>query len=201
VNDQHRNEFWMLETRLAEKARVSRASVSRAVTELVAAGMLERIAGAVKRGHPARLGFLFPLVAVVYETRLTMSRDDETRASPCDDTRLTMTQHAPHSEVQIPREPKQEPKTHQSTPVSFDAFWAFYPLKKDKGHARTAYEKALRRATEQEIQKGLERAVPTFRSPYIPLAATWLNGDRWEDEDAPKPTAKHWSEELAERWA
>jgi hypothetical protein len=70
--------------------------------------------------------------------------------------------------------------------ASFDAFWKLYPLKKDKGHARLAYAKALKIATAAEINDGLDRAIPGLRKrpEFIPYAATWLNGERWTDVDA-----------------
>jgi hypothetical protein len=104
----------------------------------------------------------------------------------------------------LPIEKKRTTKTRVSfDSVSFDAFWSVYPLKTDKGHARLAYGKACTRATAQEIQEGLERTLPFLRASgkYCPHAATWLNGDRWLDEAPVAQKPKHWSEELAERWA
>jgi hypothetical protein len=67
----------------------------------------------------------------------------------------------------------------------FDAFWKLYPRKTDKGHARAAYAKALKIAGAEIIHAGLERCVPALRRAdpqFVPHAATWLNGERWEDE-------------------
>lgn len=72
VNDQYANEFWMILARLAVKARVSRRSAAGAMTTLAAEGFVAPledadVARAQQRGR--RYRFLFPRVAVVYETR------------------------------------------------------------------------------------------------------------------------------------
>ena len=66
----------------------------------------------------------------------------------------------------------------------FDDFWAAYPKRKDKGHARTAWAKAVRKADPETITAAAARfaADPHLPEPqFVPLAATWLNGERWED--------------------
>lgn len=85
--------------------------------------------------------------------------------------------------------------------AAFDAFWKLYPRKIDKGHARTAYARALKRATAEEILAGLQRQLPVMSKTeprFLPHAATWLTGDRWSDEVTSKRAERHWSEELAE---
>lgn len=70
----------------------------------------------------------------------------------------------------------------------FPAFWAAYPRKIRKVDASKAYAKALKRAGPQAITAGLERHLPIWEHTepgFIPHAATWLNGDRWEDEPTP----------------
>lgn len=75
-----------------------------------------------------------------------------------------------------------------SEPVDFDEFWAAYPKRQDKGHARTAWVKAVRCA---DVSVILAAAIslagdPNLPEPkFIPLAATWLNGERWEDGPLP----------------
>lgn len=82
VNDLHDNEFWMGQERLALKTRLSRGTVSGALTELVAGGYLERLspdpvetarwdgAGRAGDGRPVRYRFVFVQGApVVYEAR------------------------------------------------------------------------------------------------------------------------------------
>jgi len=74
------------------------------------------------------------------------------------------------------------------TLAGFDDFWAAYPKRSDKGHARTAWAKAVRKADVTAIIEGARRfgQDPNLPEPkFIPLAATWLNGERWEDGPLP----------------
>lgn len=81
---------------------------------------------------------------------------------------------------------KQEGK-QEDNHESFGLFWQAYPKKKDKETARKAWVKvpadlhpvvmdAL--AKQSQSQDWLKED-----GKYIPLAATWINGKRWEDED------------------
>lgn len=66
-------------------------------------------------------------------------------------------------------------------------FWAAYPSIKGKGHARTAWLKALRSGTDPAtlIQGALAyRNDPIRKKDYTKHAATWLNAECWGDYDA-----------------
>lgn len=76
----------------------------------------------------------------------------------------------------------------------FSEFWKTYPRKVARANAEKAYLSALKGgSTHGEIMAGLARYVPIWAHTevaYIPHAATWLNGKRWNDEqdpDGPKP--------------
>lgn len=62
---------------------------------------------------------------------------------------------------------------------AFAEFWAGYPRKDDKGHARSAWARALRKASAEEIVAGLRRYRFRDEPQFMPLPATWLNGERW----------------------
>lgn len=65
----------------------------------------------------------------------------------------------------------------------FSTFWKCYPKKKDKGHAEKAFRRAIKLASLGTMLAALERQKPTWADPkFIPYPATWLNGQRWEDE-------------------
>lgn len=85
-----------------------------------------------------------------------------------------------------------------STPYSaaFQQWWARYPRKVDKGHAWTAYQRAVLFViandgkTSHEAVGVLLSGVTRFAATqsgcdlaYCPYPATWLNGHRWEDEE------------------
>ncbi len=70
---------------------------------------------------------------------------------------------------------------------AFDVFWKLYPNKKSKKDARKAWEKLKPNA---ELRETLMIALGNHRvsrdwtkddGQYVPMASTWLNGERWTD--------------------
>jgi hypothetical protein len=73
--------------------------------------------------------------------------------------------------------------------AGFVKFWAAYPRKTAKADARKAFTKAWKKLPpfdeELILIGGLERARAGWgEAQFIPHAATWLNGERWQDEPA-----------------
>ncbi len=92
------------------------------------------------------------------------------------------------------------PHCHKDTEVGqekysaekdFDIFWSAYPRKVSKLAALKAWRKvALNSQVKDEIMRGLgeqRHVMVTGGIKYTPHAATWLNGRRWEDEQAVTP--------------
>lgn len=81
-------------------------------------------------------------------------------------------------------------------PERFAAFWAAYPNGKAKKRAAVAWDKLKPDdALLRQMGLGLKRALASADwqkdgGRYIPMASTWLNGRRWEDEDKPAPSAR-----------
>lgn len=81
-----------------------------------------------------------------------------------------------------------------STPSGYDdprfqQFWARYPHKVSKKKACTAFFKALKRTTFEQLMAGLECYLTQDRRAldgYVKDPATWLNGDCWDDEPLPR---------------
>lgn len=67
---------------------------------------------------------------------------------------------------------------------AFESFWSFYPRKTGKGSARTAFEKALKKTTADELLAAVEvYSKSNLPEPqFIPHPATWLNQERWADD-------------------
>lgn len=75
-------------------------------------------------------------------------------------------------------------KTPKGAPAGFDEFWSAYPKKEAKPTALRAFAKvkvplevllsaiAKQRVSEKWVKDG---------GQYIPMPATWLNGERWND--------------------
>lgn len=80
----------------------------------------------------------------------------------------------------------------------FQAFWERYPRRDAKKDATKAWGQVVKDAeTEQKIHAALDWQIPMFEQrerQFIPLPASWLRGERWEDERPTttpnRPTAK-----------
>lgn len=77
--------------------------------------------------------------------------------------------------------------TRASAPNSsdplFDEFWTTYPRKTDKGNARKAWDKAVKKTAARTII--LAAAALAASKPDLKFTAhpsTWLNGERWDDQ-------------------
>ncbi len=69
-----------------------------------------------------------------------------------------------------------------------ERFWLAYPNRVKKKDAKTAYSKARKKATADEIINGLEtykRTKPEWQVWAHPTS--WLNAERWNDQPAPSP--------------
>jgi hypothetical protein len=80
---------------------------------------------------------------------------------------------------------EEERRDREETEGDFDSFWRNYPKRADRRHAEKAYLSALKRDSHGAILQGLKGYAFSTDPKFIPLAATWLNGDRWRDEKPP----------------
>jgi hypothetical protein len=73
----------------------------------------------------------------------------------------------------------------------FELFWSAYPRRVGKGKAREAFVKAMRKTSIDELLTALEwqREQASWQERdadgvlrWVPHPASWLNGERWEDE-------------------
>ncbi len=72
--------------------------------------------------------------------------------------------------------------------VSFDDFWGMYPRRAAKKDARRAWEKIPEKTHTVILVALFEwRRIWLDRNEieFIPHPATWLNGERWEDDFPP----------------
>lgn len=68
----------------------------------------------------------------------------------------------------------------------FADFWATYPRKVDKARAEKAYAKAATKVDPTEINAAAVKFAASSGGKdlqYVPHPTTWLNGERWNDED------------------
>lgn len=101
-------------------------------------------------------------------------------------TRETTTFNAAGAAVEHEDEPGSSEPVNRY-PKEFEDFWAVYPRRQKKGDALRTWQRAKKRATPSTILAGAQRLRddPNRVDQFTPLAATWLNGDGWEDEPLP----------------
>jgi uncharacterized protein YdaU (DUF1376 family) len=81
----------------------------------------------------------------------------------------------------------------------FEKFWEIYPNKVGRRKALLAFEAARKRADLEPILIGLRRyAEKTDDRPWC-NPATWLHGDRWEDDPAAPPVRQPRKSAIQER--
>lgn len=105
----------------------------------------------------------------------------------------TASENLPDKEVDIDKDKHLKPLAISSP--SFDEFWQLWPRREGKANAVKAWQKATKKISESEL---VEKARAYVTSPtvpekqFVPHAATWLNGERWNDEPDPvKPDLHH----------
>lgn len=68
--------------------------------------------------------------------------------------------------------------------MDFECFWTTYPRRVAKKEARRAWEK-LKPAQQESALQALPSHVEFWadrETQFIPYPASWINGERWEDE-------------------
>lgn len=103
--------------------------------------------------------------------------------------------NAPSVSDALAREEKRrEERTTLSSDSWFIQFWETYPKKVSKSDALKAWNKIKpddQLATLIVTAVNRVKVLPSWtkdNGQFIPNAATWLNGKRWEDEEAAKPS-------------
>ena len=104
-----------------------------------------------------------------------------------------------YTDIDIEREKEKESKSKNNNnsvqnasaskaiEESFARFWSAYPKKQGKQDAFKAFKKASAKVNEEVMLESLEawKASEQWKKEkgkYIPMASTWLNGERWNDE-------------------
>ena len=81
----------------------------------------------------------------------------------------------------------------------FDEFWIQYPRKENKQGAMKAWKKI--KPSEKLFEEIIfavskQKSWPAFQNGYAPHAATWLNGNRWEDQPPINQTNTNQAQEM-----
>lgn len=161
---------------LAARNSIGRDKVRRILNELLSHGYLER---SEKQGHNKR-GHLAGFDYTTHDPGMTQ---EPTKAEP---TKAEPTKADKPPKKNIPIEEQSHKKTIDIETV-FDDFWNIYPKKQDKALALRSFEKALQRASIEDILTGAARYRddPNREALFTKNPSTWLNADAWLNEPLP----------------
>jgi hypothetical protein len=164
---------------LAERLHCSKASVDRAAQELVDAGAMTK-----KQRHNSSIVYTLQVSSPMNRGVLT---GDEGGSAPVMRGVLTSDDLTITTELEpLEREPKNDigAFTPDELQIHFADFWEAYPLKRGKGAAAKAYEKALKKVAPDYLLDRTRRFRDDPHRPddFTPLCTTWLNQERWDDE-------------------
>lgn len=205
VNDTYGNELWASVAHISEKSRLGERIIRKGLAQMVDDGLLELLSA--KNGHIRRYRFLTPdpcttctpahgaPLHVVPETPAPRAETPAPGAQ-------TPARRAPVSQ-RTQAEPNGEPNSlvrdlaaarnhRRPQDVTFDEFWAVYPLRRSKAAAKAAWLKAIKKADPAFIiaAAAAHRDDPARDPDYTKYPATWLNDECWDDEPT-EPRRKH----------
>lgn len=170
---------------LAKEARCSESSVRRALLELEALGVVERVRRKSSQGRASNGYVLHPNGRLRsderFEVAVTVTGTDGV-------VPVTLTGGSGQEALIAPLIEEEPIKNTPSVSDLFDEFWSVYPRKVGKDAARRGFATAARKAGAEAVLAGARRyaADPNLPDPqFIPHPSTWLSRGSWEDEPLP----------------
>ena len=147
---------------LAREGKTSRRTIPRLLAQLKAAGEIEINAGG-GRNH-----------CNSYTITVAENPDKDVTVSEANpDTRVTRTIR------------NQKDISHSADDPAFTAFWSAYPRKVAKPAALKAWRSAKSRPPLADLLAALDRHKGSEQwqaARFVPHPATWINGQRWDDQ-------------------
>lgn len=183
--------MWPGRATIAKKARISVATVDRAIKELKDIGAV-KVEQRRDPDNPNRLlTNLYTITVPILSDGGTLTSDG--RGTLTDDGRGTLTSDEVTRTIEL--EPLEldtdtsnvvAQQSKNETDSQFDEFWGSYPKKKDKKKAHNAFNR-LSASNKQKALEGVVRYAKyceerQTESRFILHPSTFLNGHRWEDE-------------------
>lgn len=159
--DKETGQCWPSLARLAEDTEMSAATIKRRLIQLEERGFIIR----TQRDQQSTL----------YTLALT-----ELGVAPTEPTPWLSQSHEPINDN------LSENQKNILVNQQFEDWWQHYPKKTGKGQARNAYRGAVKKVTHEELIEAADRFSQQCQhkeKQFIPHASTWLNGERWLDED------------------
>jgi len=169
--------------RLAELSEMSRRSVEGHLETLETLGLIKRVNQFRETGGKSANSYILELTGT-YEN----ISDAQNLRMVCEKSAHGDTQNLRMNNLVINNLGKETNNTSSKDDevnYYFDQLWSLYPRKVGKGQARKAFKAASKKADFYDLLPKLMDYVQTLEGKdkqYIPHLATWLNGERWEDE-------------------
>lgn len=159
--DKDTGQCWPSIARLCEDTEMSRASVTRRLTLLEQKGFIIR----TQRDQQSTLYTLS-----LTETTLSLTETGGSLSQRHEPISNNLSENLKNTIIN----------------QQFEDWWQHYPKKTGKGQARNAYRAAVKKVTHEELVEAADRFSQQSQhteKQFIPHASTWLNGERWLDED------------------
>jgi len=153
---------WPSLGRLSKYVNVNRRNTINAINQLVELGELERVRTGktgVATTYKITLGSVARDTGVGVDTSVGRDTGVVSEATP---------------------QPSMNRQESLLAKANFDDFWKQYPKRVGKGAALKSYKQALKKTPHETIMAGLAKYNPD--PDYICNPATWLNQERWLDE-------------------
>lgn len=181
---------------IAEKANCQERSVARPMAELEAVGAIRHVTRWRSGGGRTSNGYWLagdgPLEQTAQESAVHTAQDPQ--ANRAGERAINRAQERVEREP-LEREqdkenvqnvslfPSPRPINGNGDSVAFGEFWKIYPRKESKGSARKAWSAAVKKAKPDAITAAAQqyRDKAGREDRYTKLAATWLNGECWDD--------------------
>lgn len=196
---------WRGKDALAEALGWGRTRLYKVANELEASRWL------VRKRVESEAGWRSIWTAQTESARANLVRESEQGSSPARTGEFARANRVVReSEQEHPTSPHRHPTTPTSRKRSeeskedFDKWWSLWPHKKGKGQARKGYAKALKITDAATLYAALEKQLAHLKDQksrgFCPHPATWLNGERWEDEPDGPVVSDRFSELDPDDW-
>lgn len=180
--------IWVSKKNMAADLEMTDRAVRIHIKDMIAMGVLvEAGQRQCKTGYTVDYTINVDVVGSLGSTREATEQHaplNDVHPYPC----MTFTPTPEPRSLKPSLEPSIEPYTSSKDDevnYYFDQLWSLYPRKVGKGQARKAFKAASKKADFYDLLPKLMDYVQTLEGKdkqYIPHLATWLNGERWEDE-------------------
>ena len=180
--------IWVSKKNMAADLEMTDRAVRIHIKDMIAMGVLvEAGQRQCKTGYTVDYTINVDVVGSLGSTREASEQNaplNDIHPYPCMSFTPTPEPRSPKPSIEPSIEPNTSSKDDEVN-YYFDQLWSLYPRKVGKGQARKAFKAASKKADFYDLLPKLMDYVQTLEGKdkqYIPHLATWLNGERWEDE-------------------